>query len=83
MSLPPDVAYDPETLVLLKAAFEDTWRSWLSRQNTPMETAIEAAARHQLAWRFMQIAACGERDPERLRALVLDASAAPPEQVAC
>jgi hypothetical protein len=76
-----DVSYDPETLAVLKSAFENSWRNWLARQTGPVETAVAFAARQQLAWRIMQLAASGERDPALLQNKALDDDV-PPANVA-
>ena len=59
---------DPETLALLEIVLNDTWKELRSNDTfdeVPTRTAIEDLA--------VQFAGEGERDPQRLKALVLAA----------
>ena len=59
-------AFDPETLDVLKSAFDDAYRALPAGQRT-------AEMRTKLAERILRKASQGERDPLRLRAYALDA----------
>jgi hypothetical protein len=59
---------DPETLALLESTLDETWKA--VRNNGTFD---EVATRTAIADLTMQFAAEGERDPQRLKALVLAA----------
>jgi hypothetical protein len=61
-----DGCFDPETVIILSAAYDEAWRSL---QNSGIYfTCREAeAARERLAQRIIENAKGGERDPGRLR----------------
>ena len=57
-------AFDPETLKVLRVTLDETWASL-----RPDERA--RSSKTMLAVRLLEVAAAGERDPVRLRALAL------------
>ena len=60
-------AFDPETVGILIAAFDDAWRSVKANEiNLSSENRIELV-RTVLARRILELALTGERDPDRLR----------------
>lgn len=59
---------DPETLALLEIAFNETWKA--ARSNGKFDAIKTRAAIADLT---MQFAEAGQRDPQRLKALVLAA----------
>ena len=59
---------DPETLALLETTLNETWKALRSNA-----TFDEVPTRTAIADLTMQFAAEGERDPQRLKALVLAA----------
>jgi hypothetical protein len=59
-----DKVFDPETLAILKAAFEEACMDLPPSQHIP-------SVRANLAQRILSRASQGERDPERLRAYAL------------
>jgi hypothetical protein len=67
-----NAAYDPETLALLTRAFDDAWRE-VEATKIAGETGDGAGIRTALAIRIMIAANEGERDPERLKRLALQA----------
>jgi hypothetical protein len=62
------VCYDPETISLLRRAVDDAWDSLHPLQK-------EFTSRALLAERILNLAAKGERNPERLRHAALVAAA--------
>jgi len=60
-------AFDPETLDVLKSAFDDAYLALPVGQQT-------AGMRAKLAERILRKASQGERDPLRLRAYALEAA---------
>jgi len=59
--------FDPETISILVAAFDDAWQSVkTSGINLSSENQIELM-RTVLARRILELAVTGERDPNRLR----------------
>jgi hypothetical protein len=65
-------AFDPETLAILKFAFDDACAQLAAYRHTP-------SMRSMLAERILKLAAKGERDPVRLRTYAL-LEVAPPFQ---
>ena len=63
-------AFDPETIAILRAAFDDACASLPSEQHTQSK-------RSTLAQRILKLASEGERDPERLRVFALMEVASP------
>jgi hypothetical protein len=63
------VYFDPETVSLLRAALADAWDSLGPEQQAMTAQSV-------LAEGILHLAALGERDPKRLRAAALMASAA-------
>ena len=62
-----DGCFDPETVIILSAAYDEAWRS-LQKSGIYFTSSREAeAARERLAWRIVENAKGGERDPGRLR----------------
>lgn len=59
---------DPETLALLESVLDETWN--IVRTN---DTLDEVPTRTAIADLTIQFAGEGERDPQRLKALVLQA----------
>jgi hypothetical protein len=62
--LPPDSAFDLETIRLLTAVFEDAWRAITRDASIGPDTD---AARDQLARIIIASAQRGQRDPIQLR----------------
>jgi hypothetical protein len=62
-------SFSPETLALLETALNETWSALQSSGSTFNETKTRAA----IADLLVKFAAQGERDPQRLKALVLAA----------
>ena len=60
--------YDPETLSMLTAVFNDAWKELVADGSVQIDPDV---ARQWLATRIMCAAARGERDPARLKAMVL------------
>lgn len=72
-----DVAYDPETLALLEGAFNDAWAEvQMARASKDDESSV--VIRKLMALRIMRAANDGERDPDRLRVLAIQAIEAGP-----
>jgi hypothetical protein len=69
-------SFSPETLALLEGVLDETWAALQSNQNTFDELETRTA----IADLIVKFAQQGERDPQRLKALVLAAlpSYAPP-----
>jgi hypothetical protein len=69
-------SFNPETLTLLEGVLNETWAALQSSQNTFDELETRTA----IADLIVKFAQQGERDPQRLKALVLAAlpSYAPP-----
>jgi hypothetical protein len=69
-------SFNPETLTLLEGVLNETWAALQSSQNTFDELETRTA----IADLVVKFAQQGERDPQRLKALVLAAlpSYAPP-----
>jgi hypothetical protein len=65
-------SYDPETLLLLEQAFGDAWRE-LQGNGSSHASGDMAVTRKMMALRIMTAANQGERDPERLSALAVQA----------
>jgi hypothetical protein len=63
----PDAHFDPETLALLVAVFNEAWAEMVEEGYV----ANPGYARHWAASRIMVAAARGERDPARLKAIAL------------
>ena len=64
---PNDVAFDPDTIRILTAAFDEAWQS-LQKSGVGIEPDGQAeATRERLAMRIIEMAALGERDKRRLR----------------
>lgn len=65
-------SYDPETLALLEQAFNEAWHEV---QTTPsaIESGVMEATRKMMALRLMAAANDGERDPQRLKLLAVQA----------
>jgi len=60
-------AFDPETVGILIAAFDDAWQSVKANEiDLSSENRIELV-RTVLARRILELALTGERDPDRLR----------------
>ena len=62
-------SFSPETLALLEIALNETWAALQSNGNTFDETKTRTA----IADLIVKFAQQGERDPQRLKALVLAA----------
>ena len=60
--------YDPETLSMLTAVFNDAGGELIADGGLQIDQDV---ARHWLAARIMCAAAHGERDPAKLKAMVL------------
>jgi hypothetical protein len=61
-------SFNPETLALLESVLDETWASL-----QPKDTFDELEMRTAIAELIVQFAAQGERDPQKLKALVLAA----------
>jgi hypothetical protein len=70
-----DVAYDPETLAILTAVFDDAWADLIIPR---MADARPKMLRYLLATRIMVAASRGERDPVKLKAIAMGMEAVPP-----
>jgi hypothetical protein len=62
--LPPDSAFDPETIRLLTSAFEEAWRAIDRTSSIGPEVD---ATRDKLARLIIAAAQSGQRDPIKLR----------------
>jgi hypothetical protein len=60
--LPSDTAFDPETIRILTAAFEDAWQTLGGRNSIG-----QRAKREELARIIIGMGQAGERDPAKLR----------------
>jgi hypothetical protein len=69
MSIAEGKSFDPETLVLLRAAMDEAARALPPRGRT-------ISARRVMARAILNLAALGERNPQRLRRSALAAIAA-------
>jgi hypothetical protein len=63
--LPSNNAFDPETIQVLTATFEDAWREVRGKYRVGPDTD---AVRNKLARLILAAANGGERDPAKLRA---------------
>ena len=61
-----DGCFDPETVIILSAAYDEAWRS-LQKSGIYFTCREAEAARERLAQRIIENAKGGERDPGRLR----------------
>jgi hypothetical protein len=62
--LPSDTAFDPETIRILTAAFEDAWQTLGGRNSIGPG---KQAKREELARIIIGMGQAGERDPAKLR----------------
>ena len=62
-------SFNPETLALLQSVLDETWAALQSKRNTFDELETRTA----IADLIVKFAAQGERDPQKLKALVLAA----------
>jgi hypothetical protein len=62
--IPSDTAFDPETIWILTAAFEDAWQTLGGRNSIGTGTR---AKREELARIIIGMGQAGERDPAKLR----------------
>ena len=70
----PASSFDPETLSLLSRVFDEAWiETQVTLGNKPLDAT---AVRSALAKRIMAAAKGGERDPDRLKLIALQAVAA-------
>ena len=60
-------AFDPETIHLLAAAFENAWRSLTARGDRLADPLKVTHSREVLAKHIIELAQRGERDPIHLR----------------
>ena len=60
-------AFDPETVHLLAAAFENAWKSLTARGDRFADPLRADHSREVLAKRIIELAQRGERDPIHLR----------------
>jgi len=67
-----DRAYNPETLAILARAFDEAWQEVQSANITSLTNDAENT-RRIMALRITGAADQGERDPDRLRLLALQA----------
>jgi len=61
-----EAAFDPETVEILSAAFEDAWERIRRSGSTLARPAYERGAREVLAKSIIEMAQGGERDRSRL-----------------
>lgn len=67
IAYPNAVAFDPATIRILTAAFDEAWQS-LQKSSVSFKPDGQAeATRERLAMRIVEMAALGERDKRRLR----------------
>jgi hypothetical protein len=62
-------SFNPETLAVLESVLDESWAALQSKRNTFDELETRAA----IAELIVSFAAQGERDPQKLKALVLAA----------
>ena len=62
-------SFDPETLAMLESVLDETWTALQTNGNTFDETETRTA----IADLIVKFAQQGERDPQKLKALVLAA----------
>ena len=67
-----DASYDPDTLALLARAYDEAWHE-LQIMNFVGSGQDDAVIQKMLGIRIMAAAANGERDPDRLKLLALQA----------
>jgi hypothetical protein len=69
----PNDCYDPETLALMTNAFETAWKE--AGFTLAMRDVDPTAIRTLMAVRILEAVRGGERDPDRLKELALEAIA--------
>ena len=71
----PSLSFDPDTVTLVGRVCDEAWEEARSRLGLP--AGMDARGlRDFVAVRLMAAVAVGQRDPERLKAIALDALAA-------
>jgi hypothetical protein len=68
--------YDNDALQILQQAMNMSWRELRASGDWDAYGRNHSAARDRLAERILRLAACGERNPDRLKAYALAGSAA-------
>jgi hypothetical protein len=71
VQLPPQ-AFDPETVAMMGRVCDEAWNEARSRLAFP-EAGDASGLREVVALRVMAAVAVGQRNPERLKAIALDA----------
>ena len=71
MQLPPS-SFDPETIALMGRAVDDALEEAQNRLSLP-QTADPTERSNLVAVRVMAAVAIGQKDPERLKAIALEA----------
>jgi hypothetical protein len=66
LPIPERTDFDPETVDVLAAAFEDAWRAVVSSGSPLAKPRYQNAAREIVARRILDLALAGERDHTRL-----------------
>jgi hypothetical protein len=66
-------SYDPETLSLLERAFKEAWSEIQVATPETLRNASMDTTRKMMALRIMAAANGGERNPERLKAVAIQA----------
>jgi hypothetical protein len=68
-----DTSYDPETLSLLERAFKEAWSEIQVAVPAAMAHGTLETTRKMMALRIMAAAKDGERNPDRLKAVAIQA----------
>ena len=69
----PSTSYDPETLALLTRAFDAAWNEVKAATPAACRNGAMETTRKMMALRVMDAANNGERDPDRLQRLAVQA----------
>ena len=72
MQLPLYSAFDAETIAMMGAVVDEAWEAARTRLALPA-AGDPSGLRDLVALRVMAAVAVGQRDPERLKAIALDA----------